>query len=101
MRLAAEAYQLGRLLPKAEEYRLTSQLLRAATSVPTNIAEGAPSFQPQQPANRRLVMVHPDGFGGVAVLITPDAIKGKSTNAILKAFLAEIEAGTPTRQARA
>jgi four helix bundle protein len=40
MRLAAEAYQIGRLLPKVEEYRLTSQLLRAATSVPTNIAEG-------------------------------------------------------------
>jgi four helix bundle protein len=40
MRLAAEAYRLGRLLPKAEEYRLTSQLLRAAASVPANIAEG-------------------------------------------------------------
>ena len=40
MRLAAEAYRLGRLMPKAEEYRLTSQLLRAAASVPANIAEG-------------------------------------------------------------
>jgi four helix bundle protein len=40
MRLAAEAYRLGRLLPKAEEYRLTGQLLRAAASVPANIAEG-------------------------------------------------------------
>ena len=40
MRLAAEAYRLSKLLPKAEEYRLTSQLLRAATSVPANIAEG-------------------------------------------------------------
>jgi four helix bundle protein len=40
MRLAAEAYRLGRLLPKAEEYRLTSQLLRAAASAPANIAEG-------------------------------------------------------------
>ena len=40
MRLAAEAYRLGKLLPKAEEYRLTSQLLRAAASVPSNIAEG-------------------------------------------------------------
>ena len=40
MRLAKEAYHLAKLLPKAEEYRLTSQLLRAVTSVPTNIAEG-------------------------------------------------------------
>src|SRR5262245_20881653 len=40
MRLAAEAYRLGRLLPRAEEYRLASQLLRAAASVPANIAEG-------------------------------------------------------------
>jgi four helix bundle protein len=40
MRLAAEAYRLGKLLPKTEEYRLTSQLLRAAASVPANIAEG-------------------------------------------------------------
>ena len=37
MRLAAESYRLSRLLPKAEEYRLTSQLLRAAASVPANI----------------------------------------------------------------
>jgi four helix bundle protein len=40
MRLAAEAYRLAKLLPKAEEYRLTSQLLRAAASVAANIAEG-------------------------------------------------------------
>src|SRR5713226_4613662 len=40
MRLAAEAYRLAKVLPKAEEYRLTSQLLRAAASVPANIAEG-------------------------------------------------------------
>jgi four helix bundle protein len=40
MRLAVESYRLAKLLPKAEEYRLTSQLLRAAASVPANIAEG-------------------------------------------------------------
>lgn len=40
MALAAEAYRLAKLLPRSEEYRLTSQLLRAAASVPTNIAEG-------------------------------------------------------------
>ena len=40
MDLAAEAYRLSKLLPREEEYRLTSQLLRAAASVPANIAEG-------------------------------------------------------------
>ena len=40
MDLAAEAYRLGKYMPKVEEYRLTSQLLRAAASVPANIAEG-------------------------------------------------------------
>lgn len=40
MTLAAETYRLAKRLPKVEEYRLTSQLLRAAASVPANIAEG-------------------------------------------------------------
>lgn len=33
--------------------------------------------------------MRPDGFGGMAVLITPDAIMGKSTNDLLEDFLAE------------
>ncbi len=40
MDLAQEAYRLAKMLPKAEEYRLTGQWLRAAASVPANIAEG-------------------------------------------------------------
>jgi four helix bundle protein len=40
MDLAAAAYALAMKLPKAEEYRLASQLIRAATSVPANISEG-------------------------------------------------------------
>ena len=40
MDLAAEAYRLGKLMPKTEEYRLTGQFLRAAASVPANLAEG-------------------------------------------------------------
>ena len=40
MDLAEAAYTLVRFFPRAEEYRLTSQLLRAAASVPANIAEG-------------------------------------------------------------
>jgi hypothetical protein len=35
--------------------------------------------------------MRPDGFGGMAVLITADAIRGKSTNDILEDFLAEQE----------
>jgi four helix bundle protein len=40
MRLATEAYRLAKVLPRSEQYRLTGQLLRAAASVPANIAEG-------------------------------------------------------------
>lgn len=40
MDLATEAYRLVKLMPRTEEYRLASQLLRACASVPANIAEG-------------------------------------------------------------
>jgi hypothetical protein len=40
MDLAAETYRLAKLMPRSEEYRLTSQLLRAAASIAANIAEG-------------------------------------------------------------
>src|SRR3712207_2721672 len=40
MDLAEPVYRLTRAFPKAEEYRLTSQLLRASASFPANIAEG-------------------------------------------------------------
>ena len=40
MDLVEGVYRISRDFPKAEEYRLTSQLLRAAVSVPANIAEG-------------------------------------------------------------
>ena len=40
MALTAEAYRLAKLMPRTEQYRLTNQLLRAAASVPANIAEG-------------------------------------------------------------
>jgi len=37
-------YKYAKTFPKAEEYRVTSQLLRAAVSIPTNIAEGTGRF---------------------------------------------------------
>jgi four helix bundle protein len=39
--LAVEIYHLTEAFPKAELYGLTSQMRRAAVSVPSNIAEGA------------------------------------------------------------
>lgn len=41
--------------------------------------------------------MRPDGFGGMAVLITADAIKGKSTHDILEDFLAEGAEDDPVR----
>ncbi|MGZ8337745.1 MAG: four helix bundle protein [Allosphingosinicella sp.] len=40
MDMAEAAYRVTAEFPKTEEYRITSQLLRAAASVPANIAEG-------------------------------------------------------------
>lgn len=40
MDLAAEVYRLSKSMPKTEQYGMTSQMLRAASSVPANIAEG-------------------------------------------------------------
>jgi four helix bundle protein len=40
MQLAKNIYQLVRLFPRNEEFRMTSQLIRAAISIPANIAEG-------------------------------------------------------------
>ncbi len=39
--LVTEVYRITRLLPDDERYNLTSQMKRAAVSIPGNIAEGA------------------------------------------------------------
>ena len=41
MDLVVEVYRLTELLPNAERLGLVSQMQRAATSIPSNVAEGA------------------------------------------------------------
>ena len=38
--LACDVYGLTRVMPKEEAYRLSSQIIRASTSIAANIAEG-------------------------------------------------------------
>ena len=40
VKLVEEIYELTRSFPPKEQYSLTSQIQRAAVSIPTNIAEG-------------------------------------------------------------
>ena len=40
MELAEGVYALTKAFPRQEEYRMTSQLIRASISIPANIAEG-------------------------------------------------------------
>jgi len=43
MKLALDAYSVAKQLPPSERFELSSQIRRAAVSVPSNVAEGQAS----------------------------------------------------------
>jgi four helix bundle protein len=48
MELVKTVYEVTRKFPKDEIYGLTSQLRRAAVSIPSNLAEGAARNSPRE-----------------------------------------------------
>ena len=53
---ALATYRLTKVFPKEEKYGITSQMQRAATSIPLNIAEGYAKRQSQEEFKRFLLM---------------------------------------------
>ena len=65
MDLVVECYQITKKFPKSEIYGLTSQLQRAAVSIPANIAEGR-----ERQYTREFVQYLSIAYGSLAELET-------------------------------
>lgn len=83
MDLVMECYEISKEFPKNETYGLTSQLQRAAVSIPTNIAEG----QARQ-HTKEFIQFLSISYGSIAELETLIQIAGRlnyfNTNQLYK-----------------
>ena len=83
MELVREVYEVTRGFPRHEEFALSSQLRRAAVSVPANIAEGFPKRGPSdktrffniaqgslEESHYYLILAKDLGYGDSANLLT-------------------------------
>ena len=111
MEIATDCYSLAKRLPREELFGLTSQLRKAAASVPANIAEGHGRYTVKESirylniANGSLVEV--DTHLELAVRIgyltsadvDPITSKARILGAMIGAFKASLRRSTPPRQA--
>ena len=89
-RLSIELYKETRAFPKEEMYSFTSQLRRAVTSIPLNIAEGYGKHQSEAEFKRFLQMAM-GSANEVSVLLSMSADFGYMTEAKADEYRKEIK----------
>ena len=77
MDLVEKIYELSKRFPRDEVYGLTSQVRRAAVSVPSNIAEGAAGRSSVQFRNYLSVAIGSLSLGASAMSTPPQSPKRK------------------------
>jgi len=89
MDVARDAYRLTDSLPKKEEYRMTAQLIRAAISIPANIAEGNARGSRKDYAN--FVSIARGSAAELETLLTLVIAAGLAPAATVEPLLAKVE----------
>ena len=111
MDLAEAVYQATKIFPREEMYSLTSQIRRAAVSVPSNIAEGqgrsstkefrnhlSIAYGSLQEVETQIILAQRLGYldqEGVAVVLSLASEVGRLINALSSSLLKKLDMITP------